>query len=85
MGFLALGILFGVISCASTKNPPSQFSMVTLGLSDVQYGVIFVYALTDSRAIPLAVIFDPEGGAKLSILEITEFDSHPEHIHPHGR
>lgn len=70
-GFLVLGILLGVVSCAS-KPSSSNFLRVPSGLMDVKYKLVLIYALADRSAIPLAIVFDPEGGARLSILEIAE-------------
>ncbi len=71
---LSLGILFGVIACASPRRPPSPFEGLLSGLLDVRYKAVLVYARAGQGAVPLAVVLDPEGGARISILELSELE-----------
>ncbi|MFQ5914494.1 MAG: hypothetical protein ACE5JS_15070 [Nitrospinota bacterium] len=73
----ALGILLGLWSCAAPQKPLSPFETLLSSLMDVPYRATLVYARTQDSSYPLAVILDPHGGARLSILPLSylEFET----------
>ena len=75
-----LGILLGVGSCAATPRPPSSFETLLSGLMNVRHRATLVYAKAQGASHPLVVVLDPEGGARLSILQLSSLEFETENL-----
>ena len=84
-----LGILAGVWSCAPPppphSKPPSEIANLLSRLPDARYRASLVYARARGASHPLAVILDPRGGEKLSVLELSAMEFFTEDLGELGR
>ncbi len=84
-----LGILAGVWSCVCApppdSKPPSDIANLLSRLPDTGYRASLVYARASGASHPLAVILDPRGGEKLSVLELSAMEFFTEDLGELGR